>query len=320
MVIRFPTAQPSTVAPLVEVLIAELGPLVPLLHRDRILEQCVSIELRNVASIGLEVTLPPGSPACDVSILLAPGLVPPFAHLPIFQDLAARIESAEAGSTWWELDTSDERMSVGAFIRLLDGVDAFSICREAVSEDPGLASAVDTLKPVVRALHEGGQGLLGVFPDRLPAAAAALVPLPAEQWRSRYASAREKMMVSADGDTPIAQQLSSVCDVVSVAVACDTEGRTGTALEFGFADRIQAMLEGRWATAITNGDWGVWQEGMELLLKSQGVHTFSDFLPLTLISGIDHVKITPDGRLKAYVGILPLYRGVGINGLAPGTI
>lgn len=320
MTIVFPSAQPTGITSLADALLTAIAPLVTDHDRNQILAELEPIDLCDVASVGFEVTLPPHSPSCDVSVLLSPGLIPPFARDPSLHSLGAKIKHADAGSTWWELDTSDDTLPVGAFIRLLDGVESFALCRSSVKGNPELAAAIDKLEPLVRYLHSGGQGLLGIFPTRQPAAAAALVPLSPDSWIKKYDWITEQVMVSSDAHSPIAQQLTSTCDTVSVAVACDTVGRTAAAVEFAFGDRINAMLEGRWVSAIKRGGWGPWQAGLELLVNTQGVHTFSDFLPMTLITGIDHLKLTPDGRLKAYVGILPIYRGIGINGLAQGTI
>jgi hypothetical protein len=78
------------------------------------------------------------------------------------------------------------------------------------------------------------------------------------------------------------------------------------------------MIDRRWDAAFTRLDLGAANEAVPYLLNTQTIHDFRDFFPLTVLSGIDHLKVTPDGRVKAYVGALPFQRGVGINGLPPG--
>lgn len=320
MTVIFPAEQPTFLSPIADALISSISPLVTDRDRKRILDELASISLSDVASLGLELTLPPHEPSCDVSVLLGAGVIPHFAHDTSLKNLAGLIKQADSGSTWWELDTSNDHLPVGAFIRLLVGIDAFSLCRSAIDDNQALANAVSRIEPIVESIPGDRQGLLGIFPTREPAAAAALVPLPPDAWLTHYSEIAQQVLVATDPHSPLALQLASTCDTVSVAVACDSLGRTAAALEFAFGDRINAMLEGRWAAAIKQGGWGHWQAGLDLLVNTQAVHTFSTFLPMTLISGINHLKITPDGRLKAYVGILPIYREVGVNGLNPGTI
>jgi hypothetical protein len=160
---------------------------------------------------------------------------------------------------------------------------------------------------------------MGFFPDREPAAAAALIALLPGRLEEVLGVLAHEATVCVDAEDSRIRTLSEVVDGQSVAVGVDALGRMGVSAEFGFVDRVPAMLERRWDPILATSAFDEAREAVPYLLATQAVHDFADLFALTMLSGIDHCKITPDGRMKAYVGILPFQRGVGINGLPPGT-
>jgi len=322
MSLAFPSHQPEEIGPLADSLMLALGPLVTPSDRAAVLKALEGIPFTDVASIGLEVTLPPDEPSCDLSLLLAPGLVPVFATHPALRRLADEIAQRESGSTWWELDTSKGSGS-GGFVRMLEGVDGHAACMGAItSDDPALAAAMERLNSIV-GIVPGGSSMLGFFPDRVPSAAAGLLALTGGTLTSvmdtiTNADIDAVAIAHVDPEDPRIVQMIDAFGGFGIAVGCDSLGRVGVAAEFAFGDRVPAMIDRRWDAVFTRLDLGAADEAAPYLLNTQTIHDFRDFFPLTVLSGIDHLKVTPDGRVKAYVGALPFRRGVGINGLPPG--
>lgn len=323
MPLAFPAHQPAEIGPLAESLMDALGPLVTDTDRRAVLQALDGTPFRDVASVGLEVTLPPHAPACDLSLLLAPGLVPAFVSHPALHRLARETAERESGSTWWELDASTGG-STGGFIRMLDGVDGPGACRDAIGDrDPSLTDAVERIGSIVNRFGEGAHVLMGFFPDRIPPTAACLLPTYARSLPRVVEMITESVTtgpvsVFAPQDSRV-QGFIDAFGGMSVAVGCDGQGRMGIAVEFGFSDRVPAMIDRRWDEVLARVELGPSADAVPYLLATQAIHDFRDLFPLTVLSGIDHLKITPDGRLKAYVGALPFQRGVGINGLPPGS-
>jgi hypothetical protein len=317
--LAFPANQPAEIGPLADSLMQALGPLVTVPDRSAVLQSLEGIAFTDVASIGLEITLPPHEPACDLSLLLAPGLVPAFAKNPALHRLANEIAERESGSTWWELDSS-KGSGTGGFVRMLEGVDGHAACMAAIgADDPDLAVAMERLNSIVKQFP-GGCHMLGFFPDRTPSAAAGLLTLHGETLSKviEVITAEAGPIAHVDPKDPRIHAMTEAFGGMGIAVGCDSLGRIGVAAEFAFADRVPAMIERRWDDALANLDLGAANGAVPYLLATQTIHDFRDLFPLTVLSGIDHLKITPDGRLKAYVGALPFQRGVGINGLPPG--
>jgi hypothetical protein len=48
--------------------------------------------------------------------------------------------------------------------------------------------------------------------------------------------------------------------------------------------------------------WGEAMHSLPSLLGVQGFHTFDSLPTIRLLSGIDHIKVGPGGKVKAYVG------------------
>ena len=322
MPLAFPSHQPDEIGPLADSLMQALGPLVTPEDRAAVLKALEGIPFTDVASIGLEVTLPPHEPSCDLSLLLAPGLVPSFATHPALHRLAEETARRESGSTWWELDTSKGSGS-GGFVRILDGVDGHAACMEAIgSDDPALTEAMERLNSIA-SIVSAGCYMLGFFPDRVPSAAAGLLALKSGTLTSvvntiATADINAVGIAHVDPEDPHIVQMIQAFGGFGIAVGCDSLGRVGVAAEFAFADRVPAMIDRRWDAVFDRLDLGAADDAVPYLLNTQTIHDFRDFFPLTVLSGIDHLKVTPDGRMKAYVGALPFQRGVGINGLPPG--
>ena len=166
--------------------------------------------------------------------------------------------------------------------------------------------------------------MMGFFPDRVPSAAAALIPLHASSLATVVqvvtTDIEATALLSVDLQDQRIQDLAEAVGGLSAAVGCDSLGRVGISAEFGFGDRVPAMIDRRWDAILSRVDLGASSEAIPYLLSTQTIHDFRDLFPLTVLSGIDHLKFTPDGRVKAYVGALPFQRGVGINGLPPGMV
>jgi hypothetical protein len=304
---QFPRALPATLDHIVGPLIADLGPLAPAEHAARAMEAAAGISAFESSSVGLEVVLPPGPAACDLSVLLRPGMVPSFttpAHEPARRFALA--VGPDSGTVWWELDTSEPDPSLGVFLRMQAGLNPFDLAVQSAADAPGVAEAVEALRPVVASMRPGPFSLMGFFPDRRPLpVAAALVPTLRDDIVPTVRALLPMATASVDPDSAIVGQLLGTCGVFSVAVAADAAGRGAVSVEGSFRDRERAMAEGRWVRVL--GDPEVWGEAgpsLSTLLALQHAHRFDALPPVGLLSGIDHIKVGPGGRVKAYVGAL----------------
>ena len=299
----FPRRVPDSLVGVADPLIEILGPLVPAADAQRARTALADMDLLSARAIGLEVVLPPHPPACDVSLLMPPRHVPPFARAG-HDVLAALATSAGAGdSTWWELDTSVQPSPVGAFIRSIEA-DALPIVRHAAAEVPGLARAVDALADLITPYWRGRGRLIGFFPDRKPSpVAAALVPDFDHEAAAIIRDMGSAATISVDPDSALIAHLRLHLSGSAIAVAADAEGRGTVSWEGSFWEREQAMAEGRWAPALQPDPvWGDAAVSLDSLLAVQGIHSFNALPTIRLLCGIDHIKIGPGGKVKAYVG------------------
>lgn len=299
----FPRRVPDSLTGIADPLIEILGPLVPAADAQRARTALADMDLLSARAIGLEVVLPPHPPACDISLLMPPRQVPPFARAG--QDvLAALAMSAGAGdSTWWELDTSVQPSPVGAFIRSTEA-DALPLVRLAAAEMPDLARAVDALEHLVGPYWRGRGRLIGFFPDRKPSpVAAALVPDFDHEGAAIIRDLGSAATISVDPDSDLVVHLQQHLGGSAIAVAADAQGHTAVSWEGSYWEREQAMAEGRWAPVLQAGRvWGDAAVSLGSLLAVQGIHTFDALPTIRLLSGIDHIKIGSGGKVKAYVG------------------
>lgn len=299
----FPRRVPDSLVDIVDPIIEVLGPLVPHEHAERIRTALTGIDPLSVMTVGLELVLPPHEAACDIALLMPARSVPAFARRHE-HSLGSLVQLAgEADSVWWELDTSVAESSVGAFIR--DGaVDALAVIRAAATSVPGLDRAFDAITEVAAPYWPGPARLAGFFPDRRPQpAAAVLIPIMDRDSSAPLRDLAPQVAACASAEHPLIAHLKQYVDVESISVAADTEGRVAISWEGGFLERERAMMEGRWAPALAPVDaWGQASSCLASLLAVQSVHTFDSLLPLKLASGIDHIKVGPGGRAKAYVG------------------
>jgi hypothetical protein len=315
--IQFPSLAPDSLEPIADGLITTLGSLVPPSHAARIRSALAGLPMSTTPSIGLEVTLPPGKSSCDLSVLLPPGITPAFAvdEAPSLTELTREIALRSSGTVWWECDTSEKRPPLGAFIRFVDGVDAFDTVRRAAPQHSGLAEAVDHLQRLCSPFMAGDSAIVGMFPTRAPAAAAVLFH-PTDLGRAVSALSQDAVGC-VDLETPLIHHLLATCDLFAVSVGCDVLGRVAVSAEASFKRRERAMLDRRWDAVFARPDaWGAAATSLPSLAAVQGAHSFTGFLPWGILSGIDHIKVGPGGRVKAYVGALPFLRGVGPAGAA----
>ena len=299
----FPRQVPDSLVGIADPLIEILGPLVPSADGDRARAALSGMDVLSVRAFGLEVVLPPHEPACDVSVLMPPRQVPPFAR-DGHDALASLATSAGAeASTWWELDTSADPSPAGAFSRSAEG-DAVHIVRKAAAEMPELARAVDALEQLITPYWRGRGRLIGFFPDRRPSpVAAALVPDFDDDATAMIRDLGSAATVAVDPDSALLAHLRQYLDGSSIAIATDAEGRSAVSWEGSFWEREQAMAEDRWAPALRPDPvWGEAAQSLSALLALQGIHTFNALPTIRLLSGIDHIKIGPGGKVKAYVG------------------
>lgn len=294
---------PDSLVDIVDPIIKVLGPLVPHAHAERIRAALAGIDPLSVMAVGLELVLPPHEAACDIALLMPARSVPAFARrhehsLGLLVQLAG-----EADSVWWELDTSVAESSVGAFIR--DGaVDALAVGRAAAMSVPGLGYAFDAITEIAAPYWRGPARLAGFFPDRRPRpAAAVLIPIMDKDSSQPLRDLAPRVRACVNADEPVITHLKQYVDVASISVAANSDGQVGVSWEGGFLARERAMIEGRWAPALSPVDaWGQASPSLASLMAVQSVHAFDALLPLKLVCGIDHIKVGPGGRVKAYVG------------------
>jgi hypothetical protein len=299
----FPRRVPDSLVEIADPLIEILGQLVPAADAHRARAALADMDLLSVRAIGLEVVLPPHPPACDVSVLMPPRHVPPFARVGHDVLAALAVSAGALDSTWWELDTSVEPSPVGAFIRSTKA-DALPLVQDAAAEMPDLARAVSTLEALVTPYWRGKGRLIGFFPDREPApVAAALVPDLDGAAADVIRGLGSRATIAVDPDSDLFGHLAQHLDGSSIAIAADGDGRTAVSWEGSFWEREQAMADGRWAPALQPDPvWGDAAPSLSALLAVQGIHTFDALPTIRLLSGIDHIKIGPGGKVKAYVG------------------
>jgi hypothetical protein len=303
--VDFPSQAPRTIEPVSAALIDALGPLVPQADRGRILAALQGTPVLEVASVGLEVALPPRQAQCDLSLLLPAGTVPSFAEegAESLRELTRRYAEHSDLTVWWECDTSEATPPRGAFIRFAGGVDAFAIAESACG-DPAIAAALRTLRQLCEPslLHESS--IVGFFPDRRPAAAAFLTAT--RDIESALSRLEPDAVACVDPRDPLLQHLLHACSGHAISVACDVEGRVAVSAEGSFQDRERAMLAGLWEGAFApSAPWGQAYDVLEHLLATQGSRIYPSLPPVGLMSGIDHIKVGPGGRVKAYVGVVP---------------
>jgi hypothetical protein len=157
---------------------------------------------------------------------------------------------------------------------------------------------------------------MGFFPDRRPApVAAALLPDFGRQAVSMIQALACQATVAVDPRMDLIVHLMRHLDGSAIAVAADAEGRTAVSWEASFFEREKAMAEGRWIPALQPDPvWGDAADSLPALLAVQGFHTFDALPAVRLLSGIDHFKIGPGGRVKAYVGAHIVTPGSGSLG------
>jgi hypothetical protein len=299
----FPRQVPDSLAGLADPIIDTLGPLVPAADGNRARAALSGMDVLSVRAIGLEVVLPPHPPACDVSVLMPPREVPDFARVGHDAVVSLAVSAAAADSTWWELDTSAEPSPVGAFIRSSEA-DALPLARRAAAGMPALTRAVDTLEAVITPHWQGSGRLLGFFPDREPSPiAAALLPDFDHAATDMLRDLSARATVAVDPGSELVVHLAQHLDGSAIAVAADADGRIAVSWEGSFWEREQAMAEGRWAPVLEPAPvWGDATQSLSALLAVQGIHTFDALPTIRLLSGIDHIKVGPGGKVKAYVG------------------
>lgn len=301
----FPAQAPRTIEPIVAALIDALGPLAPEADRSRIVAALPRTPVLDVSSVGLEVTLPPRNAQCDLSLLLPAGTVPSFAEhgAESLRELTRRYAEHSDLTVWWECDTSEAAPPRGAFIRFAGGVDAFAIAESACG-DPAIAAALRRLRELCdpQLMHESS--IVGFFPDRRPAAAAFLSAT--RDVESTLARLERDAVACVDPCDPLLQHLLEACSGHAISVACDVEGRVAASAEGSFQDRERAMLSGLWKAAfVPSPPWGPAHAVLGRLLATQGSRIYASLPPLGLMSGIDHIKVGPGGKVKAYVGVVP---------------
>lgn len=312
-----PDQLPREIEPLLRALIRTLGPLAPHADADRILSTFGDVKVLGQASIGLEVVLPPAPAACDASLLLAPGSLPRGfgARDDLLRRLSQQAGTEHVGTVWWELDASSSAQGMGMFWRTDQDQPSFDRLQAAVADDLGLVKALATIRPWHDRWSGETAGLVGIFPQRTPAAAGMLLPIFPEHIDSAL------QRLSAFGATvspndPLVTHLRDTCTNFSLALGADALGRMSVSLEVAFSDREQAMLRGDWSTVLADPAlWHCDQSVLDALLATQGQRRYDVFPPLTILTGIDHIKVGPGGRTKAYVGLLPL--GASVLGDAP---
>lgn len=308
---NFPRRLPANLAGLLDPFLEVLGPLVPRADAERARAALESIDVMSVISLGLEVVLPPHDAACDISVLM------PARRTPAFVDgrhvsLALLAEAGgEGDSTWWELDTSNEAPAVGAFIRVRD--DSLMQVRAAASTRAGLSDAVDALVTLIAPYWDGMGRLIGFFPDRRPLpVAAALLPGRMTDGPTRLRELAPRATACVESEGALTAHLMAHVDMGALAVGADAEGRTAVSWEGSFREREKAMADDCWAPLLTPSPvWGAAGRSLHRLLDVQGIHTFDSLPTVRMLSGIDHIKVGPDGKVKAYVGahiVSPSYR------------
>jgi len=175
-----------------------------------------------------------------------------------------------------------------------------------VSDQPGLVRALATLEPWYRRWNTGAPGLVGGFPSRTPPAAGMLLPIWPEYIDAALARLSDVGVCVSPHD-PRVQLLSTSCTSFSLALGADALGRMSVSFEAAFIDRENAMLRGDWGGVFADATaWGCSAMALDALLDTQGHQRYDTFPPLVILTGIDHVKVGPGGRTKAYVGALPL--------------
>lgn len=288
---------------IVDPLIEILGPLVPPVDAHHARKALSEMDLRSAWAVGLEVVLPPHPPACDLSVLMAPRCVPDFARTGHDVLTALAMSAGALDSTWWEVDTSVQPSPVGAFVRSTES-EALPLVRSVTAGIPDLVRAVDALEDVILPHWHGRGRLIGFFPNREPSpVAAALVPGTHQTITGLIRQMSSRATIAVNPDSDLIAHLLQHLDGSAIAVAADADGRTAVSWEGYFRERERAMVESRWAPALLPDPvWGDAAESLSALLAVQGIHTFDALPTIRLLSGIDHVKIGPDGKVKAYVG------------------
>lgn len=299
----FPRRLPETLVGIADPIIDVLGPLVPHADADRARSALSRMDVLSAVSLGLEVVLPPHAPACDVSVLMPAQRIPAFAEGRHPSLILLAEGGGELESTWWELDTSTDDTAIGAFVRFT-GADPMPLAREAASSLPALSRAIEALTHVITPYWRGEGRLIGFFPDRRPLpVAAALLPGYGMDAESALRQLALQATASVDPDSSLIAHLRAQVNAVALAVGADASGHVAVSWEGSFREREIAMAEHRWGPVLQPADvWGAASASLASLLAVQGVHTFDSLPTVRLLSGIDHIKIGPGGRVKAYVG------------------
>ena len=297
---------PDSLVDLVLPLMDALGPLVPPGDAKRIAAVVSRLAPIDVRSVGLEVVLPPHALACDLSLLLPHGAIPDFLG-PAHDALDAFVDGADTGTVWWEHDTSSDPPASGGFLRLEDGLagrtDGFARARSAALGDPALCAALESLEAIVDGRTRAPGALLGFFPDRRPLpAAAALLPVAMEDLAGHAVYLGRRVDAGPDMRTSLIDHLSRTCDQAALAIGATASG-SALSVEFSFVERERAMQQGRWRDVLTGWDgWGAAAPLIDRLLAIEGSVRFDAVPPVVMLSGIDHIKVGHDGKVKAYVG------------------
>ena len=204
---------------------------------------------------------------------------------------------------------------MGAFVRFADSPDAWDLLRLAALQIDGVDTITRRLEMLCAPFMTGTSAIVGIFPTRTPPAVGLLFhphdPLATLEILSRHAD------FCVEPHDPLLRHLMNTCDQFTLSVGCDVNGRMAVSAEASFQDRERAMLHGKWKQVFASEElWGVAHTVLDRLRNLESAHTFDGFLKWGVLSGIDHIKVSPRGAVKAYVGALPFLRGVGPAGLS----
>lgn len=296
-------ALPRTARGVAQPILDHLGQLAPDRDRERVLSALDEFDPHDLPEFCLEVALPPDPPGCDLGLLVPSHITPGFVPQEAARSLASLVRLARVPHAVWEHDTSRPIASSGAYVRCADERssmrDHLAIAREAAAADSGVLLALDRLEEACSDALDTRSDYLGFFPDRYPhpvaATRIAVTPALLPELAARI-SARVDHAVDLHGQR--ASVLLRGCQRVHLAISADADGTATLAVEYAHL----AWRAGLWQAVFAERNaWGQAADTLASLASIEAVRRFDAVPPAAVMIGINHLKVGPGSRVKAYV-------------------
>lgn len=305
---NWPRTFPSSAAGFVIPIAEQLKSLIKESNCSVMTQLLAVVPAPQVNAIGLEFTLPPAERSLDVSICVPAALGNPFDGIgtAILDSICADIQDLSP-SRWWEVDVDVTGARLGLFAGARNH-EPWSIAEpfvRALSPDhhwgPALDYVAQHLQPQWPMVAH-----VGLFAERVPPLLAFQLPVDSQSnWR--HSELMNELLRGAifsfDMSHPLLDLIGPFFDLAHINLAITPQGHRFVGLEMSFRDTLRVIMDQRWGLVAEY--WPDAADALAVLNRTQRYVTFDSFPPRALLTTISHLKLTPRGAVKAYVGAMP---------------